>query len=137
MLAAYLPLEMVYAFHETAETWILQRTPAAVAIADGAERTRAVPPSSTPIAVFRDRSSKSTVNADSGQQGPATQTVYTRTRLVTTDDQRAGGSQPSDVLINPADGSMWQAVGSGDWDEAKGYAVTIQRCGSVGTRPWA
>lgn len=137
MLSAYLPLEMVYAFHETAETWILQRYPAAVVVADGAERTRATPPSSTPIAIFRDRSNKTTTNADSGQQGPAINTIYTRTPIYTTDDQSAGGPQPADVLINPADGSMWQAVGSGDWDEAKGYAVRVQRCGSVGTRPWA
>ncbi len=137
-LAAYAGLEAVYAFHEAAETWILRRYAAAVSVEDGAARTRSPAFASQPIALFRDRSSKATTNAATGQQGPATQTIYTRVQLLTTDDQRAAASpQPADVLANPADGSTWQAVSSGDWDEARGYAVRVQRCGSVNTPPWA
>lgn len=136
-LAAYLPLEAVYAFHEGAETWILRRYAASVEVTDGAERARSPVFAAMPIAIFRDRSNKNTANVTGGQQGPAIHTIYTRTPLLTTDDQRAGGPQPADVLINPADGSMWTAIGSGDWDEARGYAVRVQRCGSVTTGPWA
>ena len=137
-LSAYAGLEAVYAFHEPAETWILRRYAATVQIADGAERTRPPLYSAAPIKVFRDRSSKATAQAVQGQRGASTNTIYTRTKLLTTDDQRAGGNpQPADVLINPADGSMWQAVASGDWDEARGYAVRVERCGAIGAVPWA
>lgn len=137
MLAAYLPLETVYAFHEPAETWILRRYAPTVQVEAGAERTRPEAWTSVPIKVFRDRSNKATANAVQGQRGPGANTVYTRTKLYTTDDQRAGSPQPADVLTNPADGSMWQAVSSGDWDEARGYAVRVERCGAVAASPWA
>ena len=137
MLAAYLPLETVYQFHETAETWILRRYAPTVQVGAGAERTRPATYTATPIQLFRDRSSKSTVQAVQGQRGPDTHTVYTRTKLLVTDDQRATGAQPADVLINPADGQVWQVIASADWEEARGYQVEIERCGSLGTPPWA
>ena len=136
MLAAYLPLELVYAFHEVAETWILRRYAPATAIADGAERTRTTYVAS-PIALFRDRSTKGTSQGDGGQRAPQTCTVYTRTPLRTTQETNAAGAQPADVLINPGDASVWQATTSGAWDEARGYAVVLTRCGSIGVPPWA
>ena len=84
MLTAYRPLEAVFKFHEQSERWILRRYLPDVAEADGAERTR--PPwSESIIAIFPDRSSKTTRPTDAGQTSPATCTVYTRTRLLTTD----------------------------------------------------
>lgn len=136
MLAAYLPLESVYAFHEPAETWILRRYAAATAVADGAERVRPAFAAS-PIAFFRDRSTKGTSQGDGGQNAPQTCTVYTRTRLHVTQVGAVSGPQPADVLVNPADLSTWQATASGDWDEARGFAVTLTRCGSVMGAPWA
>lgn len=133
-LAAYLPLEQVYAFHEAAETWIWRRYVQAVDEAAGAERTRGAWVEN-PIAIFRDRSGKGTAQADAGQRTSATCVVYTRTRLVTTDD-RPDDPQAADVLFNPADLSAWQATSSGDWDEARGYAMTLTRAGVRGRQPW-
>lgn len=132
-LAAYLPLELVYAFHETAETWIWRRYAAGVVIGPGAERLRG-PFVENPIAVFRDRSTKGTTQRDAGQAAPQTCVVYTRVRLYTTQDA-ATGLQPCDVLFDPSDLSAWQATASGDWDEARGFAVTMTRSGSRG-REW-
>lgn len=134
-LAAYLPLELVYAFHEPAEQWILRRYAPGTGLAPGAERTTTTYASS-PIAVFRDRTAKRTGNQDSGQTGPATCTVYTRTRLRTTSDVQ-GTPQPADLLVDPKTGNVWQATASGDWDEARGFAVTMTRQGAVGTPPWS
>lgn len=132
-LVAYLPLQQVYAFHEVAETWIWRRYAATVGEGPGAERTRG-DFVEAPIAIFRDRSTKGTSQRDAGQAAPQTCTVYTRTRLYTT--QNAGTApQPSDVLFDPADGSAWQATSSGDWDEARGFAVTLTRSGLRG-REW-
>lgn len=133
-LSAYLPLETVYAFHESAETWIWRRYPGAVEEAPGAERVRGAPVEN-PIALFRDRRTKSTLQRDAGQTAPQTCTVYTRVRLYTTQDS-TDATQPADVLFNPADGSAWQATSSGDWDEARGYAVTLTRAGVRGQAPW-
>lgn len=137
-LTAYLPLQAVYAFHEPAETWILRRYAPEVESAGGAERTRGAW-AEQPIAVFRDRRTASTVTRDPGAQAPQTCTVYTRTRLYTTQD--AAGPQPADVLFdaNPSSktpGAAWQATSTGDWDEALGYAVTLTRCGQRGVAPW-
>lgn len=136
MFSAYLPLEMVYAFHEVAETWILRRYPASTEIADGAERTRPAGYVESLVSIFRDRSTKGTTQGDPGQRAPQTCTVYTRTRLLTTQVGQPGGPQPCDVLFDPADGSAWQATSSGDWDEARGFAVVLTRCGSRGVPPW-
>lgn len=133
-LSAYLPLEQVYTFHESAETWIWRRYAPTVEQAAGAERTRGQP-FENPIALFRDRSGKSSTQTDAGQRGPATCIVYTRTKLLTTQDADPQ-VQPADVLFNPADLSAWQATASGDWDEALGYAVTLTRAGSRGMPPW-
>lgn len=134
-LTAYLPLEAVYAFHEPAEQWILRRYAPDTGIAAGAERTRTTYASSV-IALFRDRTAKRTGQGDPGQTGPATCTAYTRTRLYTTQDAQVS-RQPADVLTDPQTGWQWQATASGDWDEARGFAVTLQRCGVVGQGPWA
>jgi hypothetical protein len=134
-LAAYLPLQQVYAFHEVAETWILRRYAPATAVASGAERTTTTYVASL-IAVFRDRTSQRTGNADQGQTAPATCTVYTRTRLLTTQDAQ-GQPQPADVLTDPATGWQWQATAMGAWDEARGFVVTCTRVGVVGSPPWA
>lgn len=136
-LAAYLPLQAVYAFHESAETWILRRYDSGAELGDGAERTRPAW-SETPIAIFRDRTASGTRNGDPGQAAPQTCTVYTRTRLLTTQDV---GVQACDVLFdaNPSSktpGAAWQATASGDWDEALGYAVTLTRAGVRGAAPW-
>lgn len=134
-LTAYFPLEHVYAFHEAAETWILRRFPPAVEVADGAERVRSAPWSESPIALFRDRSTKSTAQRDAGQTAPQTCTVYTRTRLRTTEDA-TDATHDADVLFDPVTLSAWQVTSSGDWDEARGYAVTLTRCGVRGQSPW-
>lgn len=134
-LTAYLPLEQVYTFHESAETWIWRRYPGAVEEADGAERVRGTPTENL-IAVFRDRTSKATAPRDAGQTAPQTCTVYTRTRLYTTQDS-TDATHPADVLFNPTDLSAWQATASGEWDEARGYAVTLTLCGVRGQAPWA
>lgn len=132
-LAAYLPIEMVYAFHESAETWIWRRYTGGVVEGPGGERVR--PPwVDNPIAIFRDRTAKGMQQKDAGQAAPQTCTVYTRTRLFTTQDA-AQGVQACDVLFDPSDGSAWQATASGDWDEARGYAVTMTRSGTRG-REW-
>ena len=133
-LSAYLPLESVYAFHEPAETWVLRRYAATTDIAPGAERTTAAYADSL-IRLFRDRTAQRTGNADAGQTGPATCTVYTRTRLVTTLDALVS-PQPADVLTDPQTGWQWQATAMGAWDEARGFAVTLTRCGAVGSPPW-
>lgn len=139
-LAAYLPLQTVYAFHEAAETWILRRFAPQVEIADGAARVRGAWDESS-VPVFRDRSTSGTSNADGGQVAPQTCVVYTRVRLYTTQDA-AGAVQPADVLFdaNPTSktpGAAWQATSTGDWDEALGYAVTLTRAGTRGEAPWA
>ena len=130
-LTAYSPLAQVYAFHETAERWILRRYTATVEEHAGAERTRG-PWSESIVDVFPDRSSKSTTQEDAGQQGPATCTVYLRTRLLTTD---VASVQPADVLFDPQ-ARAWQASMTGAWDEAKGFAVTLVRNGVRGGPPW-
>lgn len=134
-LAAYLPLELVYAYHEPAETWIWRRYAGDVAEAPGGERVRG-DFAENPIAIFRDRSGKGTTQRDAGQAAPQTCVVYTRTKLFTTRDV-AGSPQPADVLFDPTDLSAWQATSSGDWDEARGYAVTMTRAGVRGQAPWA
>lgn len=131
-LAAYLPLEQVYAFHEVAETWILRRYSASILNVDG-ERVRDTFAES-PVPIFRDRRTKSTTNNDAGQNDPRTCTAYTRTRLVTTDE---ADSQPADVLFDPKTGDAWQATSAGDWDESLGFAVTLTHCGRRGQAPWA
>ena len=132
-LTAYLPLEAVYKFHEQAERWILRRYLPATAEADGAERTR---PgwSESVIDVFPDRSGKSTGLTDAGQTSPQTVIIYTRSRIVTT-DSASDPVQGCDVAFDPA-GRAWQATASGDWDEARGFAVTLTRRGGRGLPPW-
>lgn len=139
-LAAYAPLEAVYKFHEVAETWILRRYLPGVALADGAERIRPAFAEMS-IAIFRDRSTSGTNQGDAGQGAPKTCVIYTRTRLFTTDGD-VGAEQAADVLFdaNPASkspGAAWQATSSGDWDEARGYAVTLTQAGRRGLPPWA
>jgi hypothetical protein len=134
-LTAYLPLEQVYAFHEPAEQWILQRYAPDTAIAAGAERTRTIFASSL-IQVFRDRTSKRTGLTDGGSTGPTTCVAYTRTRLLTTQDAQVT-RQPADVLTDPQTGWQWRATASGDWDEARGFAVTLTRCGTIGGPPFS
>lgn len=139
-LAAYAPLVAVYQFHEVAETWILRRYLQGVVLAEGAERIRPAF-SEMPIAIFRDRSTSGTNQGDAGQGAPKTCVVYTRTRLLTTDGD-AGAEQAADVLFdaNPlskSPGAAWQATSSGDWDEARGYAVTLTQAGKRGLPPWA
>ena len=133
MLTAYLPLEAVYKFHEQAERWLLRRYLPDVAEADGAERTR---PgwSESIVDVFPDRSGKADRVTDAGQTSPARCTVYTRTRLLVT-DSIASPVQSCDVLFDPR-GAAWQATASGDWDEAKGFAVTLTKRGARGMPPW-
>lgn len=133
MLAAYLPLEAVYAFHEAAERWVLRRYLPGVAEASGAERVRPMWSESI-IAVFPDRRTKTTGATDAGQTSPQACTIYTRSRLVTT-DTAADPVQGCDVLFDPK-GRAWQATRSGDWDEAKGFAVTLTRRGGRGLPPW-
>jgi hypothetical protein len=133
-LAAYLPLELVYAFHEPAEQWILRRYAPATAIAPGAERTTAAYASSL-VQVFRDRTAQRTGNEQQGQTAPATCVAYTRTRILCVQDVQ-GSPQPADVLTDPQTGWTWQATAMGAWDEARGFAVTLTRCGTVGGPPW-
>jgi hypothetical protein len=130
-LAAYLPLENVYAFHETAENWILRRYVPAVTSAAGAERRRAAWGESV-VAVFPERQPRRTLQVDGGQQAPEQRTVYLRTRLRLTDTT---STQPTDVLFDP-NGCAWQATEDGRWDEARGYAVTLTRAGRRGMPPW-
>lgn len=131
-LTAYFPLENVYQFHESAERWILRRYFVGVGQASGAERTR--PPwVERPIDVFPDRSTKRTENLELGQTGVQQITVYLRTRILVTDTSKP--EQSGDVLFDPQ-GRAWQALSTGEWDEAKGYAAVIQRCGRRGEKPW-
>jgi len=133
MLTAYLPLEAVYKFHEQAERWILRRYLPETAEADGAERTR---PgwSESVIDVFPDRTSKATGLTDAGQISPQTATIYTRSRIVTT-DSASDPVQGCDVLFDPMMRG-WQATASGDWDEARGFAVKLTRRGGRDLPPW-
>jgi hypothetical protein len=126
-LTAYLPLESVYAFHEPAEQWIRRRFAAQVTQAAGAERTRG-PWGEIRIQVFPDRSSKDTQQQDRGQTGPKQATIYTRTPIRVTDTAQP---QPADLLFDPQ-GNAWQAISSGDWLEARGYAITVQWVGRRG-----
>lgn len=137
-LSAYLPLEAVYKFHEVAETWKLRRYAAAVGLAAGAERVRPAFAESA-IHLFRDRTAQTTRQTDGGQDAPQTCTVYTRTRLYTTEDDPL---RPCDVLFDAQPqsatfGSAWQATRRGDWDEARGFAVVLTRAGKMGEAPWA
>lgn len=126
-LNAYLPLEFVYQFHETAENWILRRYAAQVTQSDGAERTRPTWQELV-VPVFPDRTRKQDQQQPQGQVGPQTCTVYLRTRLLTTDPSTP---QPADVLFDPL-GRAWQAAESGEWDEARGFATVLQRVGKRG-----
>jgi hypothetical protein len=132
-LTAYQPLAGVYAFHEQAERWILRRYLPGVAEADGAERTRPAWSESI-VNVFPDRTAKTTAVTSAGQTSPATCTIYTRTAITTTDSD-GPSVQSCDVLFDHK-GRAWQATKSGDWDEAKGYAVTLTQRGARGTAPW-
>ena len=134
-LTAYLPLENVYAFHEPAETWILRRYAPTAVIAAGFERVRG-PYVEQPLALFRDRTGRSTGTSTGGSTAPTTCVVYTRTRLRTTEDAQTA-QQPADVLTDPQTRLQWQATASGDWDEARGFAVTLTKVGAVGGPPWA
>jgi hypothetical protein len=133
-LTAYLPLENVYAFHEPAETWILRRYAAGTVVAAGMERVRPAYVDQ-PIALFRDRTGRSTGTTPGGNTAPSTCVVYTRTRLRTTEDAQAA-QQAADVLTDPQTRLQWQATASGDWDEARGFAVTLTKIGAVGGPPW-
>lgn len=131
-LTAYLPLESVYKFHQTAESWILRRYPAQVVAQPGAERRRSALWAESVVPVFPDRSGRLTTSDDSGQRNPDRCTVYTTTRVVLTDTSTA---QPTDVLFDPR-GRAWQATASGDWDEARGFAVSLMRSGQRGEGQW-
>lgn len=126
-LNSYLPLESVYKFHEQAENWILRRYTAQVTQSDGGERTRPNWMESV-VPVFVDRTAKSDLSLPQGQVGPQSCTVYLRTRVLTTDPSRP---QPADVMFDPQ-GRAWQARGSGDWDEARGFATILDRVGKRG-----
>ncbi len=132
-LTAYLPLETVYKFHETAEQWILRRYPASVEVVAGAERRRVGPVESI-VDIFPDRNApqRTDTQTDAGQQAPERCTVYLRTRLLRTDTTTG---QPADVLFDPL-GGAWQAVDDGRWDEARGYGVELVRSGRRGRPPW-
>ena len=132
-LTAYLPLAAVYDFHAQAERWVLRRYLPATAEADGAERTRPGWNESV-IDVFPDRSGRKTLATDAGQTSPATCTVYTRSRIVTTESD-SSPVQACDVLFDPRS-NAWQATASGDWDEARGFAVTLTMRGGRGLPPW-
>lgn len=134
-LTAYAPLEQVYAFHEAAETWVLRRYAAGTAVAAGMERVRPAYVDQ-PIALFRDRTGRSTGTSPGGNTGPATCVVYTRTKIRTTEDAQTA-QQAADVLTDPQTRLQWQATASGDWDEARGFAVTLTKIGAVGGPPWA
>ena len=131
-LFAYLPLEQVYAFHEAAESWILRRYDPEVQEAPGAERVRGAFRESV-VDLFVDRSNKGDAQLVQGQTAPQTCTVYLRTRVLTTD---TSVPQPADILFDPQ-GRAWQALSSGEWDEARGFATILQRAGSRGAlAPW-
>lgn len=131
-LTAYLPLEAVYQFHETADSWILRRYDPMVEEADGAERTRSTFQESI-VDVFIDRSNKGDQQLVQGQTAPQTCTIYLRTRVLTTD---TSVPQPADVLFEPSTGRAWQALSTGEWDEARGFAVILKRAGMRGQSPW-
>lgn len=131
-LTAYAPLETVYQFHQTAEAWILRRYPVANDAQAGAERRRSALWAESVIPVFPDRSGKRTTQDDAGQKNPDKCTVYSTTRVVLTDTSTG---QPTDVLFDPR-GRAWQATASGDWDEARGFAVVLTRSGQRGQAPW-
>lgn len=130
-LAAYHPLAAVYAFHEAAEKWILRRYLPQVVGQPGAERRRGGW-SETVVDVFPERRPESTLQVEAGQQAGQRMTIYLRTQLRMTDTT---DPQPSDVLFAP-DGTAWQVVEDGRWDESKGYAPVVQRAGRRGQRPW-
>lgn len=131
-LTAYAPLETVYKFHQTAERWILRRYPVAMEAVTGAERRRSALWSESVIDVFPDRSGKRSTQDDTGQRNPDRRMVYTTTRLLITDTSTG---QATDVLFDPR-GNAWQATSSGDWDEARGYAVGLTRSGRRGEGEW-
>lgn len=130
-LTAYLPLEAVYQFHETAETWILRRYPPQVQESPGAERTRGTPIELV-VDLFVDRSNKGEQQLVQGETAPQTCTVYLRTQILTTD---TNSPQPSDVLFDPQ-GRAWIAISTGDWDEARGFAAILKRAGRRGEGLW-
>lgn len=130
-LTAYLPLEAVYKFHESAETWILRRYNPQAQATLGAERSRAAFVE-FPVAVFPVRDPDSTANGEGGQTNTERRTVYTRTPIRMTDTTIP---QPSDVLFDPS-GAAWQTFADGRWDEARGFAVALTRAGRRGHAPW-
>ena len=134
-LTAYLPIEQAYAFHEAAETWVLRRDAAGTVVTAGMERVRPAYVDQ-PIALFRDRTGKSTGTSPAGNTAPSTCVVYTRTKLRTTEDAQTA-QQAADVLTDPQTRLQWEATASGDWDEARGFAVTLTKIGAVGGPPWA
>lgn len=133
-LNAYAPLEAVYAFHEKAERWILRRYLPGVVVGAGAERTRRAQTESV-VDVFPERRPRRDVQQDPGQTAPQRCTVYLRTELRITDTS-VTPPIATDVLFDPR-GGAWQAMEDGRWDEARGYAVVLQRAGSRGVPPWA
>lgn len=130
-LLAYTPLEAVYQFHEAAERWILRRYLPQVVAQPGAERRRGGWAEMV-VDVFPERRPEVTLQDDGGQRPAQRMTIYLRTQLRMTD---TANPQPSDVLFAP-DGSAWQVVEDGRWDESRGYAPVVQRAGRRGQRPW-
>ena len=106
MLTAYLPLELVYAFHEVAEWWTLRRYAVGVAGTDSGERVRPAY-NEVPVKLFRDPRSRTATQGDPGQADAHDCVVYLRARLRTVDRDTP---QQTDVLFNAA-GEAWQVVG--------------------------
>lgn len=130
-LFAYNPLAQVYNFHQAAERWILRRYTSQVVAQPGAERRRGGFQERF-VDVFPERRPERTAQTDGGQANLERLTVYSRTRFRMTDRTDV---QPTDVLFSP-DGSAWQVVEDGRWDEALGYAAVVERAGRRGQRPW-
>ena len=132
-LTAYHPLEAVYAFHETAERWILRRYTQAVQVVAGSER-RLTTFAEKVVDVFPERQPRRVEQTDAGQQAPQRCTIYLRTE-VRLPDTTTSPATATDVLFDPR-GGAWQAYEDGRWDEARGFAVVLVRSGRRGVRPW-
>jgi len=140
MLTAYFPLTAVYGFHQPAEAWILRRYAQAVTVdADGEPRSAVYQES--PLQVFRDPRAQQATPAEVGQTSTETCTIYSQTKMRTTDAANPSTPTTADVLFDVAGftgepGSAWIVSAVLGWRDALGWEIRLARQGTRGLAPW-
>lgn len=139
-LTAYNPLEVVYAFHEASERWVLRRYAQSVTV-DAYGEPVAPGYSETPVDLFRDSRSQRAQTSDLGQVSAERCTVYLRVRLRVQDSSTPDVPTYSDVLFDVQGrtgepGSAWVVTETRGWHPSKGFEHVLVRQGQRGYAPW-